>query len=238
MKCISSPALDDTQIIAFVEGEADAAVVSHIGECQYCREKARGWTHLQNHLRKQSYRVTCPTPMQLGEYHLGYLPAPDLLVVSQHLRECILCSREVAALENFLTSLAPASGLMGTAKVLIARLVGASSENSFGPAAPALRGEAKGPLTFEADGIVIVLDIQPVMEGRVDVLGQVAADDQEKWTGALVEVRQGAELQASTTVDDLGTFRAGELRSGPQELRIIPKDHSLIIVSSFEVLAS
>jgi hypothetical protein len=219
----------------FVEGEADAAVVAHIGECQYCREKARGWTRLQNRLRKQSYRVTCPTSMQLGEYHLGYLPAPDLLVVSQHLRECILCSREIATLEHFLTSLAPAPSLMGTAKVLIARLVGASSENGFGPLAPALRGKTKGPLTFEADGIVIVLDIQPADKGGSNILGQVATDDQERWTGALVEVRQGNELQSSAVVDDLGAFRCEGIQGGEQELRIVPTGGSPVVVTTLEL---
>lgn len=235
MKCISSPALDDAQILMFVEGEADTAIVSHVRECPYCRERARRWTRLQDRLRKQSYRVTCPTPMQLGDYHLGYLSAPDVLVVSQHLRECILCSREVAALENFLTSLAPAPGLMETANVLIARLVGASSENGFGPATPALRGETKGPLTFEADGIVIVLDIQPVEKGGSNILGQVAADDQERWTGALVEVRQGNELQTSAVVDDLGAFRCEGIRVGEQELRIVPTGGSPVVVTTLEL---
>jgi hypothetical protein len=235
MKCISSPALDDTQIIAFVEGEADVAVAAHIKECPYCREKARRWTRMQNRLRQRSYRVTCPTPMVLGEYHLGYLPTPDVLVVSQHLRECILCSREVAALENFLASLAPAPGLMETANVLIARLVGVSSENSFGPAAPALRGEAKGPLTFEADGVVIVLDIQPADKGGSNILGQVAADEQEKWTGALVEVRQGNELQGSAVVDDLGAFRCEGIQVGEQELRIVPTGGSPVVVTTLEL---
>jgi hypothetical protein len=233
MKCISSPALDDAQILMFVEGEADSAVVSHIGECQYCGEKARRWTHLQNRLRKQSYRVTCPTPMQLGEYHLGYLPAPDVLVVSQHLRECILCSREVAALENFLINLTPEYSLLGAAKVLIARLIGGRAENSLAPVA--LRGEAKGPLTFEADGTLIVLDLQPARDGKFSILGQVAAEDQEKWTDARVECRQGEELQFSTTVDDLGAFQSEEIGAGSKELRIIPKDGTLILVSNFRL---
>src|SRR5215213_11611615 len=117
MKCITSPALDDTQILSFVEGEADDKVVAHIQECPYCSEKARQWTHLQNRLRKGSYRVICPTPVELGDYHLGYLPAPQVLVVSQHLRECSLCRREVGDLEKFLASLAPESSLLGSAKV-------------------------------------------------------------------------------------------------------------------------
>ena len=108
-------------------------------------------------------------------------------------------------------------------------------ENNLAPIVSALRGEAKGPLTFEVNGIVIVLDIQPAREGKVNILGQVAADTQDQWTGAQVELRQGDELQCSATIDDLGAFRCEGLMPGPAELRIIPKDHSLTLASNFTV---
>jgi hypothetical protein len=231
MKCISSPALDDTQILRFVDGEADDKVIAHIKQCPYCSERARQWTRLQNSFRKQSYRVTCPSPLELGDYHLGYLPAPQVLVVAQHLHECPLCRREVAVLENFLGNLAPEYGLLGAAKVFIARLMGAGTENGL---APALRGEAKGPLTFEANGMVILLDIQPAHDARVNILGQIAADDQDQWTGALVELRRDDQLQFSTEVDDLGAFQFEGAMPGAKELRIISNDRSLIVVSIIE----
>jgi hypothetical protein len=235
MKCISSPALDDTQIMRYVDGEADEPVVAHIKECPYCAEKASQWTLLQKGLRKQFYRSTCPTPMELGDYHLGLLPAPQALVVAQHVRECPLCTREVADLEDFLEDLARMEdNLLAQAKVLVARLVG-GEKSTLTPNFAALRGEAKGPITLEADGVVIVLDIQSTKEGKVNILGQVAADDQEQWTDALVELRQGGELQFSSTVDDLGAFHAEGIIPGSKELRIIPKDRSLIVVSNFEV---
>ena len=81
-----------------------------------------------------------------------------------------------------------------------------------------------------------MLDIQPTHEGKADILGQVAADDQDQWTGALVELHQGNELKFSTAVDDLGAFRSEGIMSGLIELRIIPKDHSLILVSNFTVV--
>ena len=95
MECITSPALNDIQILSYVEGEADDRVVTHIKECQFCSERANRWTRLQTRLRKQLYRVTCPTPIELGDYHLGLLPAPQVLVVAQHVRGCPLCRREV-----------------------------------------------------------------------------------------------------------------------------------------------
>jgi|SRR5690349_637653 len=230
MKCITSPALENVEIALYVDGESDEAVKAHIQQCPYCRERARQWTHLQNGLRRQLYRSNCPTPMELGEFQLDYLTGAQELVVARHLQECLLCKREVEIMERLLADLAPETSLLGAVKVLIARLVGAQAENGL---APALRGEGKGPLTFDAGGTVIVLDVQPAREGRVRILGQVAADDQDKWTDALVEIRQDGRLQISTVVDDLGAFQSDDMEPRSSELRIASKDGSLILVSNF-----
>lgn len=234
MKCISSPALDDTQIVRYIEGEADEAVVTHIKECAFCSEKGAQWSQLQNRLKKQLYRVACPTSMELGDYHLGLLPASQALVVAQHVRECPLCRGEVAKLDGFLGQLAGGEDFLGTAKVIVARLISENMSESV-PAITALRGESKGPLTLEANGAVIILDIQQVEGGMVHILGQLAADDQDQWTGAVVEFHQEGKLEFSTTVDDLGAFQSEGLIPGFKELQITSKDHSLIIVSNFEV---
>jgi hypothetical protein len=242
MKGVTSPVLDDIQIVRYVEGEADEAILAHIRACAFCRERVNQWTLLQNDLRKQLYRASCPTSMELGDYHLGLLPASQELVIAQHVRECPLCRREVAELGDFLEELAPEVSLLGAAKVLIARLVRGPSEfaqpreSDLLSAGMSLRGGAKGPITLEAEGVVIVLDLQQTEEGTVDILGQVAAGDQDQWTEALVEIRQDNELQFSATVDDLGAFRLTGIMPGSKELRIRSKDNSLTVVSNFDVL--
>ena len=80
----------------------------------------------------------------------------------------------------------------------------------------------------------ILLDIQPAHDGRVNILGQVAADDQDQWTGASVELRREDQLQFSTEIDDLGAFRFEDAMPGAKELRIISNDRSLIVVSIIE----
>jgi hypothetical protein len=239
MKCITSPALEDIEIAKYVDGEADEAVIAHIKECPFCRERASRWTLLQNRLKKQLYRVDCPSPMELGDYHLRLLAAPQMLLVAQHVQGCPLCRREVADLDEFLKDPLPEIGLLRRAKVLFARLTGgpaaAGEQASAGSALPELRGSAKGPLTFGADGILIILQVEPGNEGKAKILGQVAAEDQDQWTGALVELRQGHRLLFSSTVDDLGAFRFEGVIPGTQRLRIISKDNSLIVVSNFEV---
>lgn len=219
MKCISSPALDNTQILSFVEGEADDAIVTHIRECPYCRERAQQWTRLQKRLKKQFYRVSCPTPMELGDYHLGLMPDNQKLVVAQHLRECPLCRREMTELQDFLTDPGPETSFLGAVKVLVARLLN-QPENGYTPSSVALRGEAKGPLTFEADGAVITLEIQPASNEQVSLLGQIAADDQDQWTGAKVELQQADSSQLTASMDDLGAFRFEAVRSGIIQISI------------------
>jgi len=217
MKCISSPALDDSQIIRYVEGESDETVVAHINECAFCREKASQWALLQNRVKKALYQVSCPTPMELGEYHLGLLPPAQVLVIAQHLRECPLCRREAAELQDFLT--APDAGLLDTLKVLIARLIN-PAENGYTPAGVALRGAAKGPLSFEADGVSITLEVQPAPNGQLALVGQLAADDHDQWTGAKVELQQADAPRLTASMDDLGAFRFEGVHPGVIQVTI------------------
>jgi anti-sigma factor RsiW len=221
MKCITSPALDDTQIISYVEGEADDAVVTHIKECPYCAERASRLTLFQNQLKTQLYRSTCPSSIELGDYYLGLLPASQVLVVAKHIRDCPHCRLEIAELEEFLAEADVHPDLLKTAKVLFARLVGGQAgEPSSTSAFSALRGEAKGPLVFEADGIVITLDVQASANQQVSIQGQLAADDQNQWTGAVVKLQQAGMPELTASLDDLGAFAFEAISPGSLELHI------------------
>lgn len=237
-KCTFALELDDKQLLAFLDGEADQEIVSHLKACIYCRRRAEKLDRFQKRLTARLYRHTCPSATELGQYHLRLLSASQMLVIGQHLRECPNCARELAELESFLSDQAsnPQGSLLGWAKVLVARLVNTEEFTSMSAPA-ALRGEAKGPITFAADGITIVLDVRPATAGRVNILGQIAADDQDNWTGALVELRKDSLLQISSTVDDLGSFRCEGVVPGQQELRILLKNGSVAVVANFEIPA-
>ena len=224
MKCISSPALDDTQIISYIEGEADNVIVAHIKECPYCAERANRLALMQNQLRARLYRSTCPSSMELGDLHLGLLPDSRKPVVAQHVRECPHCRRELAELQGFLAEPDVQSGLLEPVKRLVAQLINSGSAPAFG----ALRGESKGPLTFEADGVVITLDVSSGPNGQMSILGQVAADDQDQWTGANVELQQVDIPPLTTSLDDLGAFRFEAVRPGATKFIITSTDSVVI----------
>ena len=210
MKCITSPALDDIQIISYVEGEADEATVAHIKQCPYCAERVGQVTLLQQRMRARFYRSTCPSSMELGDYHLGLLPDPQKIVMAQHVRGCPHCRRDLAELEEFLSEPDGQPDFFPAVRVLFARLVDSGATPAFG----ALRGESKGPLTFEADGFVITLDVQAGPNNYVSILGQLAADDQDEWTGAMVELQQAEISPLTASLDDLGAFRFEAVRPG------------------------
>ena len=199
MNCRFPPEIEDKKLLAYLDDEVDQETRLHLEQCPYCLERAKELARVHNRLTARLYRLTCTLSLELGEYHLHILPASQVLVIAQHVRECPHCRRELAELEEFLVESDLQPDLLQTAKVLFARLVGgAGSTPSFG----VLRGEAKGPITFEADGLVIILDIQATSEGRVSILGQVAADEQDQWTNAVVELRQADAPAKTTTVDD------------------------------------
>ena len=219
MNCISPPELSDRQLLEFLDGEAEPETTHHLGICQYCSNRADALARLQNGLTARLYRITCPSPLELGEYHLRILPSPQMLVIAQHVRACPHCEAEVAQLENFLQDLTMDMKPAPTpVRVLIARLLGGSGEGRA--PIPALRGEQKGPIILEAEGVVITLDVEPGSDGQVSILGQVAADNQDQWTNASVELQQADMPPQTTSLDDLGAFRFEVVRPGSTRILI------------------
>jgi hypothetical protein len=165
--------------------------------------------------------------MELGEYHLRHLPASRRLVIAQHLRECPHCMQEMTKVEEFLSEFTQPVSVLESAKLLLAKLVGGNETGSF-QSAPALRGQAKNLPIFEAEGIVISLDLESIPNGEITLHGQVAADDQDQWTGATVELKQRYLSPVRTTLDDLGAFTFETVDPGSTQITIVSPEGAAI----------
>jgi hypothetical protein len=225
--------------MALLDGEADEAAKDHLAQCRYCSQRAEALDRVQKELTARLYRIDCPPPEELGEYQLGMLATEQSASVARHLTTCPHCRLELEQLKNYLSELAPAAstGPLEQVKVLVARLTGVGEAGetragspAFAPAYAALRGGSEGPITMEADGVLVVLDTEPGREGSLTIQGQVAADDQERWTGARVEAHQEGAVHMTSTVDDLGAFRLEALQPGPTELHLIPESGAMVLV--------
>ena len=227
--CVLPPELDDKQLMSYLDDpNANQNTAQHLENCLYCREKATALDLFQKRLTARLYRSTCPSPMELGEYHIHNLPAPQRLVIAQHLRECPHCTQEIMQLEEFLSEFTPPAGLLETAKVLIAKLVGGRDETGAFQVMPALRGQAKNLPIFEADGIVVSLDVESVPNGDLSIQGQVAAEDQDQWTGSTVELKQRYLSPLRTLLDDLGAFTFETVDPGSTQITIISPEGVVI----------
>jgi hypothetical protein len=117
---------------------------------------------------------------------------------------------------------------------MIARLMSGPGTASA-PATSALRGGMNGPLIFESEDVVVTLDIQPGLKGQASVQGQVAADDQDQWTGATVRMFEDGMPEATALLDDLGAFRFEGVRSGSIQLKIVSPGGIEVQISSVDI---
>jgi len=220
--------------MAFLDGEADPETTLHLQECEHCRDRAKTLEREQKLLTSRLYRASCPSTDELGEFHLRMLPSDQMLIISQHVRECPLCAREVEQLKEFLGDLVPVTegNLLQQTKRLVAQLV---SGGGTGKLASALRGTGDSPLTFETEGAVIVLDIQPANEEKVNILGQVAADDQDLWTGSKITLNQADGAKTTDSLNDLGAFQFEKVSTGSIQITILSPQGIEIQIPKFDV---
>jgi len=232
MTCISPPELDVRLLMAFLDGEADPETRLHLQICEHCRNRAKTLEREQKLLTSRLYRTSCPSTDELGEFQLRMLPSDQMLVISQHVRECPLCTREIEQLREYLSDLAPEGNLVQQTKRLVAQLV---SGGGAGELASALRGSDEGPMTFEAEGTVIVLDVQPANEGKVNIFGQLAADVQDLWTGSKITLNQANGSKTTDSLNDLGAFQFEKVSIGSIQITILSPQGIEIQIPKFDV---
>jgi hypothetical protein len=215
--CVLPPELDDKQLLAYLDDRtANQETSQHLEKCPYCQERAAALDRLQKHLTTRLYRATCPSPMDLGEYHLRMLPASQMLLASAHVSVCPHCRQEITQLESYLSEFDQSNVLDGV-KRFVALLVGRRDpSHTFG----GLRGEDEAPVRYQADDISIILGIQEDMEypGLKMLLGLIPGLDLR---GFMVEIHQGENVVTTTVVDDIGNFLFTRLTPGLYDL-VIP----------------
>jgi len=249
VSCSLPPELDDHVLLAYLGGykvscDADQAipmahrlqspgndasqVAAHLRQCPYCRERARSLARVQDDMTAQLYRITCPDPTELGEYHLGVLPLDRTKAVAEHLAECPHCRREVAQLTEYLAELEPSPRLdpldqvVQRIRVLVARLVSGRplGQPALSPAFASLRGGEQEPLIYEAGEVQVMIEIQEDADrpDRSTILGLVIGSDAPQELKAHLWAAE--QRLATVPVDELGNFVLSNVLCGSYELML------------------
>ncbi len=229
MSCSNPPPVSDEDINLALDGVASEEVMAHLAMCDGCMARLTEAQRFEQGVRAPLYRWDCPTPEELGVYHLGFLSGSQERAVTKHLTVCVRCADEVEVLRTFLvgdTAPQPQTESATIAErgwqprtqlaTLVARIM--PSRPGFG----AVRGGGHAPLVAHSPVATIVLD--PVEQGPTETMlvGQIAddEDDQDRWTGALVAAYLKGAFVGAAVVDDLGSFTCGPLPSGNLQIHI------------------
>lgn len=167
------------------------------------------------------YRITCPDSDELGEFYLELLPAARRHQISQHLVDCPHCMGELAQLESFMSDLAPELeySLADRLKIWVAKLLKPDKGDTAigGTLVWAQRGEASGPLMYEAGDTQLTVEIQDDTQqpGQKSLVGLVLGVDTTAWQ---VHLWQNDRLLDAIPLDNLGNFIIDKLSPGAYKL--------------------
>jgi anti-sigma factor ChrR (cupin superfamily) len=236
MVCVSPPEPDDTSLWAYLDGEADLDVQAHLQQCPHCRQRAEQLAAFERRVKAGLYRAACPTPHELGEYHLGLLGGDQAAAVARHLAGCPNCTQEVAQLQGFLDTPAsaqePARGpglleqIREQVRVLVAQWVPAGA--GLAPAMAGMRGGEGESRLYQADGVEVTIGIQPDAEhpGHSSILGLVIGLES---TGAVAYLWRGHQQIATAPVDDLDSFVLPSIPPGTYQLVLSGPEIEIVI---------
>ncbi|MEI6776081.1 MAG: hypothetical protein WCK70_04230 [Chloroflexales bacterium] len=98
--CVAAPELSGIAVIAAADGEIDEPTRVHLQECPYCATRVLQMRQMQTRLRRQFYRLFCPTTDLLVDYCQGLLDPYQRTVITHHLATCSCCASEVTLMES------------------------------------------------------------------------------------------------------------------------------------------
>ncbi len=243
-------ALDDLALIAAIDGEAGPDVMAHLRDCPYCSERAHVFEDMQGLLRKQLFRMFCPTSEELAAYQQSLLNDSQQTLINKHLQECPHCTREFNLLEQLshetlpARSPPPANGksahehngaLPGKLRQIAAKLLTPPPNKPLAGAYGALRGPSQASqYAYHAENLQLTLGVQRVVSRTSDrrvLHGALELDDElyEVLSGATAHLSHNETLIRTAELDELGNFVLDDLAPGTYQLALRLPDREVIV---------
>lgn len=192
-------------------------------------DQSRQFDDFELFMTTQLFRATCPPALELSEYQQRLLSPAEQTRITGHVQGCQYCQEELAQLQIFLQQPDPylqpdpLATLRQHAAALVGRLVNAvqgAGQPGFSPALAGLRGDAGGPLVYEAGDMQISIEIQGDAEhpGYLALFGLLI--NLNNGHNTLAELWNEEGLVVDTPVDAIGNFAFHQLTPGLYELFI------------------
>lgn len=221
-RCIDPTAIEEGDLMAYLEGEADQRVREHVERCPACQAEVQRLRETSQALVTLMYRADCPAPEILAQYHMDLLSSSEQLEVAAHVRRCRHCAHE---LEEFAAEEARGDGLTRMALSVLQGVVQTIEATMVprGRQCPAgVRGVEDGPSAFHfsSDEVDVVIGLQPPVPGAGTrtLLGAVV--QAKAVSGGRAWLFRTGEEPVASPVDRLGTFTFEALPSGTYDLAL------------------
>jgi hypothetical protein len=233
--CTRRAAIQDWELVAYADGEKLEHVEEHLKHCPACRDRLRAYKTMEDDLQQILYRSDCPSPDLLRDYYWTHLSADERRRVEAHLKTCPHCAAELANLDQFIGSeqQEPSGTLLDRAReaaqrvrLIVARLASPSPSP-----VPALRGETREVLLFEAENIALSLNIEQETTGGYTLFGQILSPEMTDYVGADVRLtaRERDIRPFQTRVDAGSGFSFTELHPGVYHLSVQLPDQRIVV---------
>lgn len=234
--CCMPPELGDLALIAAVDGEGDAETIAHIQICQYCASRAHEFAELQGLLRKQLYRMFCPTSDELAAFHQGMLNNKLRTQINTHVSGCPHCTGEMRLLTEAL-GMPPEPRPPPTDPLrIVAKLIPPSPLSQLAAISGGLRGvPSAGQYAYQAQNLQLMLDIKHTIHrpDRLALLGLLIVNDDlpDPLHSATADLLSGETVIGKTRLDELGYFTLDNLAPGNYTLALRLLDREIVVES-------
>lgn len=244
MLCSVPPPLNDNQIGAALEEDADMDVLRHLEMCPHCRQRVEEARSLESALRFQLIRNNCPPPQALSDYHFEILEPIKVTYIQDHLSQCSCCQEELDQLVQFLNTeetlpskaIEERRGILSKLSDIIAQFIPPNPElvyrGGHGLAGrPIFRGDSPDSLDFEADGVRIMVELRKTDKGYA-LQGQLLPDDDLgiDWSRAMVEVLSDDAILSVAAIDEVHMFYCELPEKSVLQLRFVSPDGRRILI--------
>src|SRR6266571_3474647 len=104
MDCLHAMAPNDEELLGFaLDGvPLSESTKAHLGQCEICQQRLADFKQVNKALLVHAYRRLCPSGTQLSMYCEELLPPDERTVIAMHVRDCPLCTAEVADTRRFI----------------------------------------------------------------------------------------------------------------------------------------